>query len=100
MEPENYSYWLRTASRMAFPMRKDWSGVGREVARTLRYLGEAILTTAIRLLIFLTFPISVPLLALLGVHMSKKEREQRQRAAQNHPFSRARIKAAQAKGED
>ena len=102
MEPENYSYWLRSSAKAVIPQKRDWSGVGHEVFNAIHYLWYAICVTVFRLLLLLTFPVSVPLLALALTRLNKRavSRHNQRREEMLADLTRLNQQAAQAKGED
>ena len=58
-----YKHWFKSCAEMCIPQACDWHGVGGDVAEASRGLGRALGLTGLRLMVLLTFPVSVPLLA-------------------------------------
>ncbi len=58
-QPENYRYWLKKAFMAAFPCKHDFDVLREALMDT----GRVICVLIIRVLILLTLPISVPVLA-------------------------------------
>ena len=59
--PKGYWYWFGKSLRMCFPMKKDFYGLGD----ALMCIGAVVIRQIFRLIILVTFPISVPVFALL-----------------------------------
>ncbi len=76
-----YKHWLKTCAIAVVPCRGDWCGVGRDLGDALGSLGRAVSQTVFRLILLLTFPISVPLFALWAFKREKQvERRRKERA--------------------
>lgn len=58
-----YKHWLKVIAGTCVPQARDWYGVGSDVVDALASLGHALALTGLRLLVLVTFPISVPLIA-------------------------------------
>ncbi|QIL72303.1 hypothetical protein G7048_19250 [Diaphorobacter sp. HDW4B] len=77
-----YKHWLKVIAETCIPQARDWRGVGSDAVDALASVGHALALTGLRLLVLVTFPISVPLLARWCwkraqlVEWLRKEREQ------------------------
>ena len=82
IQKESYLAWLKTIAGTVFPRVSDWGGAGWLTAELVVALWRGITLTITRLLILVTFPISVPALALMARRVNHKaaEREAKQRA--------------------
>lgn len=71
-KPKGYWYWFKQSLRMCFPMKKDFYGLGDAIM----CIGAVILRQIFRLIVLVTFPISVPAFALV-FKISEKNTMQR-----------------------
>lgn len=76
---ESYWYWLRACLIAAIPQPREWCGAWRDAVDLMRSLAYAIGMTLLRLLILLTSPISVPILAAFALHANRRVVEARER---------------------
>jgi len=77
---ESYWYWLRACLTAAIPQPRDWRDVWSDAVVLVHSIAYAIGMTTLRLLILLTSPISVPILAALAVHANRRVVEAREKA--------------------
>ena len=82
IQKEPYRAWLKTMAGTAVPQVSGWGRAGWLTAELVVALWRGITLTIVRLLILVTFPISVPALALIARRANHKaaEREAKQRA--------------------
>ena len=73
---ESYWYWLRACFWAAVPQAQEWRGA-IDLAHSLAF---AVGAPLLRLLILLTSPISVPLLAAWAVRANRRAVEAREKA--------------------
>lgn len=76
---ESYWYWLRACLIAAIPQPREWRGAWRDAVDLMQSLAYAICMTLLRLLILLTSPISVPILAAFALHANRRVVEARER---------------------
>lgn len=77
---ENYRYWLKAALIAALPGPSDWIDSWRSGLEFAHDLWCALTITVFRLIVLATFPISVPLLALIARRYNLKAVERREKA--------------------
>jgi len=77
---ESYWYWLRACFWAAVPQAQEWRDVWSDAVVLVHSIAYAIGMTTLRLLILLTSPISVPILAALAVHANRRVVEAREKA--------------------
>jgi hypothetical protein len=65
-QPQSYGYWLKQS--LMLPLRKDFDGLGE----ALMDVGRVMFTMTLRLFVFLTLPISAPVLAYILVVANRK----------------------------
>lgn len=68
MEAQSYYYWLKNCARLPIPESRDFYGAGD----ALIVIGKVLITLALRILILLMFPISIPFLAYVFLQENKK----------------------------
>ena len=76
---ESYWYWLRECLITAIPQPSEWRGAWSDAVDLMQSLAYAIGITLLRLLILLTSPISVPILAAFALHANRRAVEARER---------------------
>ena len=76
---ESYWYWLRACFWTAVPQAQEWRGAWSDAIDLAHSLAFAIGMTLLRLLILLTSPISVPILAAFALHANRRVVEARER---------------------
>ena len=76
---ESYQYWLRACLTAAIPQPREWRDVWSDAVDLMQSLAYAIGMTLLRLLILLTSPISVPILAAFALHANRRVVEARER---------------------
>lgn len=69
-----YLDYLKKSARMAFPMKHDFDGVWTALSR----VAELSAVVASRLLILVTLPISVPLMAFMWMRVEKRREVMRE----------------------
>ena len=77
---ESYWYWLRACLIAAIPQPREWRGAWSDAVDLMQSLAYAIGMTLLRLLILLTSPISVPILAAFALHANRRTVEAREKA--------------------
>lgn len=66
-----YSYWLKVAVLCCVPSTWDWKNVCSTFWEFFKTLLDACLRLLVRALMIVTFPVSIPLIAL-GLHLRDK----------------------------
>lgn len=74
-QPKGYWYWFKQVARMCFPMKHDFYGLGDALWEAVCALSGAMLRITARLVILLTFPVSVPLIAAILKRHNKRVME-------------------------
>ena len=77
---ESYWYWLRACFWAAVPQAQEWRGAWSDAIDLAHSLAFAVGMTLLRLLILLTSPISVPILAAWAVRANRRTVEAREKA--------------------
>ena len=77
---ESYRYWLRACLTAAIPQPREWRDVWSDAVVLVHSIAYAIGMTTLRLLILLTSPISVPILAAWAVRANRRAVEAREKA--------------------
>lgn len=72
-KPYCYWYYVKKAVRICFPMGHDFYGLGD----ALKKVGEVLLVMFVRATLLLTFPVSVPLVALMSKKADKRSLDRR-----------------------
>lgn len=60
-KPESLWFWMKKSARTSLPMQHDFDKLGESLVT----IGRVILRMVVRLLILLTFPISIPLFSIV-----------------------------------
>lgn len=76
-QPKGYWHWFKQVLRMCFPMKKDFYGLGEALWEAASKLVDTLLKCVVRLLLLITFPISVPVLTFILVKVNQKNMEYR-----------------------
>lgn len=76
-KPETYLYWLKVCARLPIPMLQDFEGL-LEAFKTIL---EVLLVILRRVIILVTFPVSVPVLAWVCLKANIKTVERRNKEA-------------------
>lgn len=71
-KPKGYWYWFKKVVRICFPMKKDFYGLGDALWEAICKATHAILKLLSRALLLITFPISVPILAVVFRRENKR----------------------------
>lgn len=74
-KPKGYWYWFKEAVRMCLPMKKDFHQLGIVLWETLCKIVHVTLLCISRLLLLITSPVSVPIIALLLTKSNKSTME-------------------------
>lgn len=69
---ESYLQWLRACGWAALPQADEWRGAWSDAVDLAHSLAFAVGMTLARLVILLTFPISVPLLAVIAMRANHR----------------------------
>lgn len=64
---ESYWHWLRACGWATLPKAGEWRGAWSDAVDLAHSLGFAVGITLARLVLLLTFPVSVPILALVAM---------------------------------
>lgn len=75
VQKESYWYWLKACALAALPQGSDWRGVLADAADLARSLWFAFGMTLLRLLILVTLPASLPILALIALRENQRVAE-------------------------
>ena len=76
-KPKGYYHWFKQAVRMCFPMKQDFYGLGEALWEAVCKLTNAVFYCLTRLLILLTFPISIPLITILCTRQNERVMKRR-----------------------
>lgn len=76
-KPLGWKYWFKKSVRLCFPMKKDFYDSWEVTKDFVLTIGGMLLKLIVRLLVLLTFLISVPLLTLLFTRMNSKTTKRR-----------------------
>ena len=79
-KPEPFKYWVKAAMVAAIPRPGDWSKALYSWVEFCSDLWDALGVTIFRLLVLVTFPISIPLLAMTAMRLNRKAVELRNKA--------------------
>lgn len=78
-----YSYWLRkVATGVIRGIYWDWRKLSGEIAELVGYAAAVLCMTVVRLVVLVTFPVSVPLIALWATRRNREVVELRERQRQ------------------
>lgn len=72
IQKESYLRWLRACGWATLPQANEWRPVWSDAVDSAHSLGFAVGMTLARLLLLLTFPVSVPILALVAMRANHR----------------------------
>lgn len=71
-KPKGYWHWFETATRMCFPMKQDFEGLGSALLTAIQALSKTFLMLFLRFILLVTYPASVPFIALAFTKQNKQ----------------------------
>lgn len=71
-KPESFTYWLKLVAQIVIPRKGDWRDRYYMDSDESIHVLQGIFLTLIRLLVLVTFPVSVPILALIALYFDHR----------------------------
>lgn len=71
-KPESFTYWLKLVAQSVIPRKGDWRDRYYMDSDESIHVMQGIFLTLIRLLVLVTFPVSVPVLALIALYFDRR----------------------------